>query len=209
MNNGFIHDGIVDMARWDKSKIKLMFLLKEAYSTKNKKAEWDLRPYIRNEWQTARGNLYKNAMYWSYAVQHLSDKHAPCFPEEDRIDEAIENMLSSAFVNVKKSSGKKTSDKEIINLYAQQDGIYLKQQIELIQPQIIVCGNTWDSIHHIWSSAKEVYDFVWYDSSIVFIDFWHPANRFPKQLNYQALTNVLRSSQTLSIVKNGLTTRSS
>lgn len=205
----FFRDGIVDLHRWQKSKIKLLFLLKEAYPEKPKVGVVDLCSYIKNDWQYAKGNLYKNAAYWAYAVQHLTDKIAPVFPINEQWYEAIDYMLSSAFINVKKSSGQRTSDREQIKYYAQIDGMLLKQQIQLIKPQIVICGFTWESISHLWNSAKEIYDFVFIDSSIVFVDFWHPSNRFPMQLNYQALTNLLRSSQIIKIIKGGLTSGSS
>lgn len=99
-----------------------------------------------------------------------------------------EALLSAATVNIKKSAGRPESTAEDLRSYADRDGDLIKRQVELIAPDIVICGGTWDYVKRLWPAARPAYDHqVWRINSIDFIDFWHPANRWPDSLLYYAL----------------------
>ena len=193
--NGFVHDGIVDPKRWNKSKIKLLFLLKEAYSNPARPEDFDLRVLLRDVWKGPKGILFWYAAYWAYAVHNCDRTETLSLPETpEELNLASEYLLSSAIVNVKKSSGQTHSDMENIKQYAKLDGELLKKQINIINPEIVICGNTWVAVRYLWPEVISNYDLTWQNTNILFVDFWHPANQFPKKLNYYALDNILRNS---------------
>ena len=46
----FIADGIIDTKRWNSVPRKVLFLLKEAYDSREDAPDWDLCELIRDEW---------------------------------------------------------------------------------------------------------------------------------------------------------------
>ena len=183
-DKGFIRDGIIDPARWRKAPRKVLLLLKEGYGEGE---DWDLRELIREQWQRPKGNVWWKAAYWCYAAQNAVPR-IPAFPSLDDDRKAlIEALLSAGAVNIKKSDGGSSSNDDDIERYATADGDLLKSQIDLINPDIVICGNTWWFVKHLWPMAQQIYDLVWMSDGVLFVDFWHPANRFPHVLNYYAL----------------------
>ena len=68
-----------------------------------------------------------------------------------------DDLLSRiAVVNIKKSSGAKSSDMKDIMSYAEWDKDFLKEQIELIKPTVIVCGGTYEMLRHIYPELGEM-----------------------------------------------------
>ncbi|HQR03590.1 MAG: hypothetical protein JSR19_02105 [Proteobacteria bacterium] len=192
---GFIRDGIIDPELWGRAPRKVLLLLKEAYDEPGVTEGFDLREVIRDEWKGPRYKIWWTAAYWCYAIHHASSC-IPALPESDRDYAAAgHSLLSSATINIKKSHGRSTSDDTEIGHLAQRDGEFLRAQVETIDPCVVICGNTWWAIRHLWPDAELIYGgLVWRVRSRLFIDFWHPANRFPNALNYYALGCLVQNS---------------
>lgn len=200
----FIKDGIINIDLWNRAPKKVLLILKEAYGEQDASEGYDLRQVISEEWRGPKYKIWWTAAYWCYAI-HQSTGAMPRIPSNDQCYAlASQSLLASATINVKKSDGKSFSDFNDIAQHAQVDGEFLRAQVELINPEIIICGNTWEAISHLWPNAVSTYDFVWKDSSRFFIDFWHPANQFPNELNYYALGCLLQNGGAL---KNSLNER--
>jgi hypothetical protein len=180
----FIKDGVIDPDRYQQTKTKVMFLLKEAYQSGESPNGFDLRLVIREKWKGPRGKTWHTVGRWSYAAQGGTVFPAPS-------DAAKEALLSSAVVNIKKSNGRSRSDMNEIRKIAQQDGELLKRQIALIAPDIVICGNTWGEVKHLWAESKRIFPRIWRTESITFINYWHPANQYPNDLNDLALSALL------------------
>lgn len=192
---GFIRDGIIDYNKWTKSNRKVLFILKEAYSNSSTPEDFDLCELIRDEWCGAKYNVWWNVAYWAYGIHHSDSNHIVQKPDnKDEYILATESLLSSAIINIKKSSGRSTSDKDELKLYANRDLSFIKREFELINPDIVICGFVWDYIKDIWTEVKPIYDLVYKYSDIYFVDFWHPANQFPKKLNYYCLLSIIANS---------------
>jgi len=192
-NKIFISDGIIDPKRWESAPSKVLLLLKEAYGEPDGHNDWDLCEVIRDQWWGPKYKVWWTAASWVYAAQHVTS--LPPFPDDEPTwEKATAAFLGSAFINVKKSGGSSRSDVDDISSYAQQDGDLIKRQLELINPQIIICGNTWSAVKHLYPDAKQIYDLVWATGSRLVVDFWHPANQFPYQLNYYALACLLQNA---------------
>jgi hypothetical protein len=190
---GFVLDGIIDPDRWLTSPRKVLFLLKEAYSDPDKPADWDLRAAIRADWKGPKYQIWWNVSEWALAIQQTTAAGSPAFLDERwRHDALAESLLSSAIVNLKKSSGQKSSDAADLRDFVSRDGDLLREQIQGIRPDIILCGSTWPLVAHLWPDARQTHDRVWQGSDSTFIDFWHPANRYPRRLNYYALSFLMQ-----------------
>lgn len=193
----FIRDGIIDPGRWSQAPRKVLFILREAYGDPTDTEGWDLRTVIR-EWDGPKYKIWWTVSYWAYALHRASLHSVPPFPvDATAFKAARQALLSCAAINIKKSGGKSSSDLDDLASYANSDGIFIRRQVDLIAPQIVVCGNVWSLIQRFWPDARQVYDAVWEAGGRTIIDFWHPANQFPNQLNYYALAALLQNSGAL------------
>lgn len=194
--NDFIEDGIVDLSRWQKSGKKILLLLKEAYGDYG-----DLCWLIRDEWKGPKYKVWWAASYWLYALHKMSDNYIPAFPKEQKqFDECTEHLLSSAVVNIKKSSGKTSSDYEDVLKYAREDAELLKEQISLINPDIIICGSTFDYFKEFWPDKIDKVgdtEFVFKTGKHILINYWHPANQYHNELCFYALCAIMQNANVL------------
>lgn len=194
----FVRDGIIDPERWAEARRKVLFVLHEAYGSPEHAAGRDLRTAIRTQPNGPGRRTWWTVAYWAYALQNLSDGRLPRFPDDLETSAAAgEALLSSAVINIKKSNGRAAQDWDDLMLYADQDGSFIRRQVDLIDPQLVVCSNVWCLIRDRWPDARQLYDMVWLADGRVFVDFWHPANPFPKSLNYYALAAVVQNSGAL------------
>lgn len=107
-----------------------------------------------------------------------------------------------AIVNLKKSGGKSNSRYPEIFAYADCGATELIKQIEIINPEIIVCGATFGDLNRISGnkSQKGSCDNWFYFSDAIggkerlFIDNYHPANRYPALLNYYGLVGIYQQA---------------
>lgn len=173
----FTNDGPSDnWASYWMQHPRILFLLKEA------QGEW---------WQPQHGFFMSNAPFainvalWSYAIKtlyHNPGTQLP-FPNPQFIKPGPHDL---AFVEVKKlNHGNGTSKYGEIKKYAKQDKELLKEQIELIAPDVVLCANTidfydiiYDEIYSPYETLSEIGNCHCYrlDNRLV-IDFYHPSQR--------------------------------
>lgn len=111
-------------------------------------------------------------------------------------------MRKIAVVNIKKSGGKHTSIYEEIDAYAQADAEEIIREIELIDPDIIICGATFASLNQILNQPMEKgsnENWFYYSDALggkerLFIDYYHPANRYPALLNYYGIVGIYQQA---------------
>ncbi len=187
----FIEDGIIEKDRWFNPKNqdkKILFFLKEAYGGEE---NWDLCSEIREEWKGPKYKIWWTVSYWAYAIQELFKGKRPVHFSEIESQKCSDYLLSSAIVNVKKSSGKSSSTVDNLAKYAMEDKTLLLKQIDLINPDIILCGYTKEYLP-LEADKVENTDFIYKTKSgILIIDFWHPANQYPDNLCFYGLCYVL------------------
>jgi hypothetical protein len=184
-NQSFISDGINDQKLWNESDFKILFLLKEAYNSNKSTNSWNLSNHIKK--RKAYGRTFKPLGQWAYGIrQIIFNKNIVDFLEKgEKINNAL---MSSAVVNIKKSNGTKKSNKTNLKMYVDNDWDLLSRQIISINPNIVICGRTFPLIKSKLTDVKKISDRVYQWNNIIFIDFWHPANRFANPINYYALS---------------------
>jgi hypothetical protein len=129
-------------------------------------------------------------------AHHGSRAYVPAFSDLPAKKDRKGSLLASAVVNVKKSKGKKSSNLVEIENYAKKDKEWIRQQVAMIRPDIVICGGTFRAFEILWGSeAKPVYDLrVYRVGDRFFVDFWHhPASQFPKRLKYYGLAALLQN----------------
>lgn len=184
----FITDGIIDDNNWANSETKVLFLLKEAYDSKRVEGSWDLTALIRRK--KVSGRTFKPMAQWAYGVQCVLKKHE-ISPFKEEGDDITLALLSSAVVNLKKSSGKNKSNSENLSIYVDEDWDLISKQIQIIKPKIIICGNTWPLISKKIFSQK-ISDRAYLSDGTIYINYWHPSNRASNLMNYYSLCALIQ-----------------
>ncbi len=187
-NKGFVSDGIVDFDEWKKADKKILVVLKEAYGDEDPWKLTDLIGTGDREW-IKNNPHYKMLSKWLYVLHNTTHDKFPENAVNIDSDLADKYLLSCAVINIKKSSGKSTSNSNEIYDYAVKDKDFLKNQINLINPQIVLCGYTASSLLSGVYGLDDYSQYYFSDYCIsfedkVFIDFWHPSMKNGREEYY-------------------------
>lgn len=135
-------DGAVDPARYFASKPRIVFLLKEM------NAEFwlqqNLNKYLAEH--ADRGQTWNNVVRWTRVIKATLGEAASSIPvyEEHRFigqAERLAELAQIAAVNMKKLPGTGNSHMPTVNLHAERYGELLADQLELLDPHVVVaCG---------------------------------------------------------------------
>lgn len=131
----FIKDGIFDEEEWKGPGPKITFVLKEANRPGvSDDLCWKLvhKPHPSN-WKT-----WNNVARWTKAL--LDDGEYPgCISTEER----IKQLRRVSFLNLKKAGGGPGAVPEEIRKAAKADAFYIRKQLLLYEPDIIICCGKW------------------------------------------------------------------
>lgn len=184
----FVKDGIIDEARWRSANSKVLIVLKETNNFIG-----DLRSLIRDDWKGPAYSIWHNVARWVYGIQHVTKTSFP--DREEAEGNMTEALLSCAALNLKKKSGKSTSDMDEIRSFALADKEFIIEEINFIDPDVIVCGNTFSILQEVLSTQSKPVSNDGYIHKIdgkVFVDFWHPAAQYPSDMMYYFLLCLLQ-----------------
>lgn len=190
----FIEDGIVDEKLWENGS-KILYFLKEAYTDENSDKCFSLTDaHRRFDWLEYKTSIWYRVAEWTYGLNVLSS-----MPTDKIVDgefnivprykyfkdgELDKNLNSEiAFVNIKKSNGKSNSNFKELKKYCEFDREFIKRQIEIINPKIIVCGGTEEFFYKIFNQED-----IFLKDKIV-IKHCHPSIRADKENIYYGLVN--------------------
>jgi hypothetical protein len=172
----FSLDGIQDYDAWEKASPKILFLLKE-----NRAPRYDWEPC---QAINSKANIFSlNLIRWRQLLIDSYHKKPgePAFLRH----ELPASVTDVANVEVKKlNEGKGSSSDSDIKFYAIKDRDFIREQIKLINPDIIFCcytGELYDEIIY----NDEQWDLLINDSRCncykhgnrLVIDFFHPSTR--------------------------------
>lgn len=196
-NQPFIDDGIINPAVWfaaDPSIPKILLVLKEAYN-----GPYSLTRELSKDgpWSA----MWNRVAEWSYGLLNYnsSTKELPDYKVLSH-KEANECLNQIAVMNLKKSNGTKSSADGSFMQYATDDVELLRKQYQLINPDIIIYGHTFDAadgIHGLSRNKKDNPNPHWYykdSKNKLHIDFFHPANYSSALLQYYGLMGIYHKS---------------
>ena len=197
----FISDGIVNKDVWNKLPPgkKILVLLKEAYGGE---ANWSLSEKLLKEgpWN----NTWNRIAEWSYGL--LSTDSGKITPYDKLNHKRANDFLQKiAIMNIRKSGGETSSVDNEIKQYAIYDKKEIIREIELIDPDIVICGgsiilNSLDEISNkqIIKNPSDLISYYYSDAigkkERLFIDFYHPACRYPRVLMYYGVVNLYQQA---------------
>ena len=138
-----------------------------------------------------------NFLRWKYAIYQLFENRDkfPQLPQNINLNRQIDDI---AIVEIKKKNDNKTETYyPEIQYYAKADKEFLKEQILLINPDIIFCGGTFEYLKIIFENKKILSltnknkrNFLKFDKRLI-IDFYHPSCRKKDEEPYNEICNDL------------------
>ena len=194
INNGykhFISDGIVCEEKWNSQTTpRVCFFLKEAYTDEE---GFDLTEYVQEP-----KKMWKKVAIWVQAIHNAFSGKIVEYNDgilRSNEKQAIETI---AIVNIKKSDGEHQSNYEDLEKFAVDDKKELKKELEIIQPDIIVCGNNYSLLKEVLGDELNdgnVWDnlFTMWNNTLV-INYYHPAVQYANRVNYYALTAICNAA---------------
>lgn len=191
----FISDGIIDEELWNKSKIKILYIFKEAYNSDT--GDFDLRNHLSKPLSVLRKKMWWTVSQWTYGVNKIIEGVGVVpFDENFKKNQEMNKLFHSiAIINIKKSSGKTSSNSSDLAKYVEADWDHLKEEIDEINPDLIIGGSTWPLIQDKFDSMTKEDEWLYKADGRYYVDFWHPANQYPNKLNYYSLITVLNNSK--------------
>ncbi len=183
----FISDGIIDELEYNRANKKILFIAKEANSPNQ--SEGDFRTW----WpEGVRDNFSYRLCEWTYGI--LND-----FPPMNRIESDKATYIKKiAFMNLKKIGGGNTVNYKTLTQVVAQEAPFIKKQIDIINPNVIVGGigeqKYWEDIFSGIQFVDSGYNIkiAKYDEYKI-IHFYHPSYRVPMAMSYALLGSVFNS----------------
>lgn len=194
----FVRDGVVDSCAYMKSKIKLLFLLKEVNDPRENGEDWDLREFIR---ESGRAQSWDTVTRWVLGIRALP-RRTP-WSEIARVNrETRQSVLRSiAAMNLKKHPGGHTTNVKELWRIAERDAHLIREQIELYSADIIICcGSAVYKIYreylqpansNKWEMCTNGVEFLEHEPGKFALAYSHPAARVSKNLLQFGLIDAL------------------
>lgn len=206
--HNFIEDGIVDESIWNSTKLKVLFLLKDANDEKSTK-DWDLREFLRNgahdgtQGYTATWGLIAR---YAYGIHNGFCKWASTEHKISGVDFSIhtqrqEYLKSIAVMNIKKSGGAGTNKRDELEAAVDLSAFFIRKEIGIIAPEVIVAGGTGWLIPEIFTEPDPLEEVTLAtgvmcqkirNENCHILHYYHPQARYPHNLMYIALMESLR-----------------
>lgn len=189
--SGFIRDGLPNAEQYILSPIRILFVLKEV----NGGRDWDLRDFLR---QGARSQTWNVVARWAEGILN-HEKEFKWNELESNNDERRNYVLQKiCAINVKKTSGTDVADNKIIKAAARENKENLKQQIEIYQPDIIICCGTetpyvktMDNSPNWKMTSRGIWYFIEPSGTIV-VSYSHPEARTKECLLHYGLLDAIK-----------------
>lgn len=141
----FVEDGIINPDEWyrPENKEKILFVLKEPNGEQGEPAldgGTDLVASLRQDPDIKKYVTWRNINYWAYGLLHTHiDTPIPTWEEVRKTSER--SLDKVAVINLKKMYGGSKVDNKQMKCFAIKDKELLLEQIEEINPDIIVTAN--------------------------------------------------------------------
>lgn len=189
----FCRDGIINESYFTEAKKKILFITKEPNDPSQ--SQWDFREVYNRE--ISPYPFCYRITEWSYGI--LNEFKQPIEDVWKNKDHAHLCLKSIAMMNIKKSGGKGYSNINDMLEYSMRDIDFIREEIKIIDPEIIILGTSWKKLRNFlldkkdWSHSGYYVAIGRYDKAKV-IDFYHPSSRNAPSAAYSLLQNIIKSA---------------
>jgi hypothetical protein len=150
----FVSDGIINPIKFKKSKEKILWILKEPWSDENPEEIkiFDYISYINNFDFEENPQYNTSTQMWrriTYANAAIISNGCLFNDLDDLPDskEVFDCLFDCALINLKKIPGYTRSNYSNIDKYFRQSQEFIFDQIEEINPTVIICGGTFSHLY--------------------------------------------------------------
>jgi len=187
-------DGILDENIYWNSIPRIVFLLKETYGNFTKIAPLPLE--YKDGWGPDGESywFWRKLKSWQYVIQVIVNRilnsksnNVSLEIQEKDVNNIMEKPLTGVgYINTKKLPGKSESEWDVIYDFAQRDAALLKEELKLLEPQIIFCCGFKKYPHYSvyeclkiidpsFKDAKDLSNDIYESKGIIAINWWHPS----------------------------------
>ena len=187
-----IEDGIPNESEYTSARYRIMYVLKEVNGGSN----WSLCKFLQ---QGGRPQTWDNIARWTEGIFKLPVE-IPWEQLKSNCSQRRRIMLPKiCAINLKKTSGKNTSNYKEIADAAKKNAPILVQQLELYSPDIIICCGTatpfitacFPNTTIEWNMTTRGIKYFTTDEVIV-VDFSHPEARVKDCYLYYSLLDAMK-----------------
>lgn len=197
-----VYDGITNIKEWNKTPVKILWILKEG--NEHTHEDRDHREFHTCvTWYSGWKSTYKNIILPTYGIlNNIPYENLPSLSNNAKVGgEYVLDII--ALINVNKNGGSSQASSSIIkNNYTKHKDTLL-QQIEKIEPNIIInCSRVkrlFDDIVKQYKLEKKLYDprptpnyvvnYAQNDSKLI-IDYWHPGAHLSSKNYYKMILDI-------------------
>lgn len=135
-----VYDGIVDSETYEKTQPKILVLLKEA-NHKNAQESWHLTTFLSKGARNQTNNpTWDNVARFVERVLATDENINWEDLKGDNQNRRKEYLKKICAINVKKVPGGSSADENEIKNVTKRDAELLREQIDLCNPNLIICG---------------------------------------------------------------------
>lgn len=191
-NPTIVEDGVVDEKQYLESKFKIVYVMKEV----NGGSGWNLRDFL---FEGGRSQTWDNIARWTEGIFNLQEDFSWKYLTENNEIRRKTYLRKIGTINLKKTPGKHTSNHKEISIAATENREIIKQQIELYNPEIIICCGTssdfikcyLESNNVNWSMTRRGVEYIRNENQII-VSFAHPEARVRDAYLYYPLVDAIR-----------------
>ena len=195
-----ITDGVIFPDKYASTPFKVMIMNREAYDEDHssyslnqdgiaKEIGEGIIPFKKQKTLRCRLRQYLSLIHlWSKkGFNDVSEKEVIDFVNQSDNDDLVYYLSDAAYINIKKSDGKKRSVRSDLKEYAKKGIEVLKEQIRFCNPSVILGGDVcYNIIDNLFDWGEElyggdgynpvkIYELVIDGKSYPFIDMFHPS----------------------------------
>lgn len=187
-----VEDGIVNEEEYLDSKYKILYVMKEV----NGGSGWNLKDFL---YDGGRSQTWDNVARWTEGLLNINYEYSWDYLEKNNEKRRKDFLKKIGVINLKKTPGRHTSEYKKISMAAFENRNLIKKQVDLYNPDIIICCGTADDLvknyfeSNIvnWDMTKRGIQFIRFKDKII-ISFAHPEARIRDAYLYYSLIDGVR-----------------
>lgn len=187
-----VEDGIVSEEEYLDSKYKIVYIMKEV----NGGSGWNLKDFLYNG---GRSQTWDNVARWTEGLLNINQEYNWSYLEENNEKRRKYYLKKIGVINLKKTPGHHTSEYKKISKAASENRNLIKKQVDMYNPDIIICCGTADDFvkNYLesklvnWKMTKRGIQYIKCNNKII-VSFAHPEARIRDAYLYYALIDGAR-----------------